>query len=187
MKLTNKQTLLLIAAVCTVPIAAAYFMYFFAPPQQGMNYGELIKTTPLPAHRLSGLDGRPFSLSGLKGKWIMVQVDTSACDSRCRQELYNMRQVRTAQGKEMDRIERVWLLTDAGAPDAELLREYEGTHVARLDDSALEAALPADADRAAHIYVVDPVGNVMLRYPENPDPKRMIKDFERLLKYSRIG
>lgn len=98
-----------------------------------------------------------------------------------------MRQVRTAQGKEMDRIERVWLLTDAGMPSAELLREYEGTYVARLNDPKLAAALPADADRAAHIYLVDPLGNVMLRYPENPDPRKMIRDFERLLKYSRIG
>lgn len=187
MTLSNRQTLLLIATVCTIPIAAAYFMFFFAPPQQGMNYGELIKTRPLPAHRLSDLNGRPFSLAGLKGKWIMLQVDASTCDPRCRQELYHMRQVRTAQGKEMDRIERVWLLTDTGAPDAELLREYEGTYVARLDDSALAAALPADTDRAAHIYLIDPLGNVMLRYPENPDPRRMIKDFERLLKYSRIG
>lgn len=187
MKLSNKQTLLLIAAVCAIPIAAAYFMFFFAPPQQGMNYGELIEARPLPAHRLSGLDGRPFSLAELKGKWIMLQVDASSCDPRCRQALYHMRQVRTAQGKEMDRIERVWLLTDGGAPDAELLRQHEGTRVARLDDSVLEAALPADAGRSAHIYLIDPLGNVMLRYPENPDPKRMIKDFERLLKYSRVG
>ena len=187
MKPTNKQTLLLIALVCIVPVAASYFFYYYAPPSKTMNYGELVETRPLPAHRLTALDGRPFSLAELKGKWIMLQLDASACGEGCRQKLYYMRQVRKAQAQEMDRIERVWLVTDGGIPGAELLREFEGTHVARAGDAALLAALPAAADRADHIYLIDPLGNIVLRFPPHPDPKKMIKDLERLLKYSRIG
>ncbi|MCK7492119.1 MAG: hypothetical protein MZW92_11095 [Comamonadaceae bacterium] len=94
----------------------------------------------------------------------MLQLDSSACGEACRQKLYSMRQVRKAQAKEMDRIERVWLVTDGGIPGAELLREFEGTHVARAGDAALLAALPAAADRADHIYLIDPLGNIVLRF-----------------------
>jgi cytochrome oxidase Cu insertion factor (SCO1/SenC/PrrC family) len=187
MKLSNKQLMLIIGVVCTLPIVASYLMYFFGPTRKGMNYGELIAAQPLPAHRLIGLDGRPFSLGDLRGKWIMIRFDASSCDERCRRELYYMRQVRTAQGPEMDRIERVWLLTDNGMPSEAVQRDFAGTLFVRLTDPTLAASFPAGADRAAHIYLVDPLGNLMLRYPENPDPKKIIKDFERLLKYSRIG
>jgi cytochrome oxidase Cu insertion factor (SCO1/SenC/PrrC family) len=187
MNLSGKQTLLLIALVCALPVAASYWAYYFMAPQKTMNYGELLQAKPLPPHRLAALDGTAFSLDELKGRWVMLAFDSSACGERCRRKLYYMRQVRKAQGQEMNRIERVWLLTDAGMPGGELLRDYEGTHIARLADESLAAAVPAPGGQAAHIYLIDPLGNLMLRYPENPDPKRMIKDFERLLKYSRIG
>jgi cytochrome oxidase Cu insertion factor (SCO1/SenC/PrrC family) len=187
MALSGRQTLLLIAAVCVLPVAASYWAFYFMPPRKTMNYGDLIEPRPLPPHRLTALDGTAFSLDDLRGRWVMLAFDSSACGESCRQKLYYMRQVRKAQGPEMDRIERVWLLTDAGVPAGDLLRDYEGMHIARPADENLAAAMPAGRSQAAHIYLIDPLGNLMLRYPENPDPKRMIKDFERLLKYSRIG
>jgi hypothetical protein len=92
-----------------------------------------------------------------------------------------MRQLRTAQGKDQSRIERVWVLTDAGTPRPELVAAYEGTRIA-----------PANADRfpgnpVDHLYLIDPRGNLMMRFPRDPDPSRMLKDLQRLLKYSRIG
>jgi hypothetical protein len=85
----------------------------------------------------------------------------------------------------MDRIERVWLVLDAGRPAPELARLHDGAVVARAAPELL-AALPATEVRD-HIYLLDPHGNVMLRFPKHADPKRMIKDLERLLKYSGIG
>jgi hypothetical protein len=96
-----------------------------------------------------------------------------------------MRQVRLAQGKNMDRVERVWLLLDAGPPPQEIARLYDGAVIARATPELL-AALPA-ADVRDHIYLLDPRGNLILRFPKHADPKRMIKDLERLLKYSSIG
>ncbi|HWR87334.1 MAG TPA: hypothetical protein VN277_02815 [Acidiferrobacterales bacterium] len=186
MKLDSRKTLLLLGAVCTLPVVASYLTYYVVKPQARMNYGELITPGPLPPTRFADLQGKPFTFEQLRGRWVMVTVDGGECDARCRQKLYNMRQVRTAQGKEMERIERVWLVSDAVAPPAQLLRDYEGTYVVR-DSGAALAVLPAADNRAAHVYLIDPLGNLMLRFPENPDPKRMIKDFERLLKYSRIG
>jgi cytochrome oxidase Cu insertion factor (SCO1/SenC/PrrC family) len=188
MKLDARRTLLLLAAVCVLPVVASYLTYYVIKPQKRTNYGELLEPTPLlPAPRLPDLQGQPFSLDQLRGRWVMVSFDDSKCDERCRNKLYNMRQVRTAQGKEMDRIERLWLLRDGAAPAPDLMQAHRGLHVARAADAALVARFAAGQDPAAHIYLIDPLGNLMLRFPENPDPKRMIKDLERLLKYSRIG
>ncbi len=96
-----------------------------------------------------------------------------------------MRQSRLAQGDNADRIERVWLVAGSGAPPAELARLYEGAVVARTAPE-LAAALPGTEARD-HIYLIDPRGNLMLRFPKDADPKRMIGDLKRLLKYSSAG
>jgi hypothetical protein len=95
--------------------------------------------------------------------------------------------VRLTQGKDMQRVERLWLVTD-GAPVApDLAKEYEGTVVARAGAGGLAAAFPADGRSADHLYLVDPLGNLVLRYPRDADPSRMKKDLTRLLKVSRTG
>ncbi|HET9733991.1 MAG TPA: cytochrome C oxidase subunit I [Burkholderiales bacterium] len=145
-------------------------------PGTTSNYGELV-SPPLP------LAGPPFD--ALRGKWLLVSFDTAACDAYCEKKLYFMRQVRRAQGKDQDRVERLWVLTDAAQPRAELLAAIEGTRIAR--SQSLAAQFPAAPLAADHIYVVDPLGNLMMRYARDPDPSRMLKDLQRLLKVSRIG
>jgi cytochrome oxidase Cu insertion factor (SCO1/SenC/PrrC family) len=176
---------LAIFIACALPFAAALVAYFLFPPAGRTNYGELIEPKPLPAARLERLDGRAFSLADLQGKWVMLQVDTPECGQPCQAKLFNMRQSRLAQGDNADRIERVWLVAGSGAPPAGLARLYEGAFVARAAPE-LVAALPG-AQPQDHIYLIDPRGNVMLRFPKDADPKRMIKDLQRLLKYSGIG
>ncbi|MET0679415.1 MAG: cytochrome C oxidase subunit I [Burkholderiales bacterium] len=177
--------LLAIFAVCAFPLAAALVAYFFYPPGGRTNYGELIAPKPLPPVRLERLDGRAFALADLKGKWVMLQVDAPACEQPCQAKLFNMRQSRLAQGDNADRIERVWLVAGNGAPPAELARLHEGAVIVRTAPE-LVAALPG-AEARDHIYLIDPRGNLMLRFPKDADPKRMIKDLQRLLKYSSIG
>ena len=135
---------------------------------ESTNYGELVTPQAVAA---PGLDK-------LRGKWVLVMADAAACDAYCERKLYFMRQVRRAQGKEQERIERLWLLTDDGKPRPEVLAAIEGTRTQR-------ANVPVFLKD--HIYVVDPLGNLMMRFPRDPDPSRMIKDLQRLLKYSRIG
>jgi hypothetical protein len=171
-----------ILVICAVPLAAAIVAFYFFPPTGRVNYGELIEPRLLPATSLMRIDGHSFSLGELKGKWVMLQADSSDCTARCRAKLFNMRQVRLAQGKNMERIDRVWLLLDAGQPPAELQPLYQGTIVVR-DGAAFVAALPA-SDVRDHVFLIDPLGFAMLRFPKDADPKRMIKDLERLLKYS---
>lgn len=191
MKLTGRQTLLLIAAVCVVPVLASYLAFYVWQPAKSTNYGALLEPRPVVQEALFEIDGKAFSPGQLRGRWILAYAGASACDESCRQTLYYMRQVRTALGKEMDRVERVWLLTDAGRPDEALLKQHPGLHVVRAERSALlvqlDAAAGAGADTARAVMTIDPLGNLMMRFPADPEPKRMLKDLERLLKASRIG
>ena len=91
------------------------------------------------------------------------------------------------QGKDRDRIERAWLITDDVPLATLLIREYDGTRMLRAKGAPLLAEFPAAGDRSDHIYLIDPLGNLVLRYPKDADPMKMNKDLQRLLKYSRIG
>jgi hypothetical protein len=178
--------LALIFLVCVIPFVASYAVYYLWPPPSRMNYGTLIEPRPLPDVALARPDESRFALAELKGRWVMLHIDASACAEPCRRKLYQMRQVRMTQGREIGRIERVWLVRDDGPLDPALLREYTGTHVARAGASML-SAFPAERDAADHIYLIDPLGNLMLRFPGDADPTLMKKDLERLLKVSSVG
>lgn len=116
----------------------------------------------------------------------MVQLDGGACNAACRSKLYYMRQVRVAQGREQERIERLWLVLDKARPAAGLLKQYDGTAVVSVN-AGIRAQFPAAGRPEDSIYLVDPLGNLMMRFPKNPDPRGMIKDIKHLLKASQIG
>jgi hypothetical protein len=166
--------LALIGLACAAPFILGTAAYLFGwAPGQAANYGELVAPRPLA--------GPP--LDALRGKWVLVSFDTAACDAYCEKKLYFMRQVRTAQHKNMGRVERLWVVTDAGKPRAELLSAIEGTRIARMVDSL--QGFPGNA--VDHIYVIDPLGNLMMRFPRDPDPSKILKDLQRLLRLSQIG
>jgi hypothetical protein len=172
----GRLKLALLGAFFALPLALATLAYWLDwAPGATSNYGELI-SPPRP------IPGAP--LEALRGKWVLVSLDAAACDAYCEKKLYFMRQVRRAQGKDQDRVERLWLVTDAERPRAELLRAIEGTQVQRA--GALPAQFPAAVTPLDHVYVVDPLGNLMLRFPRDPDPSRMLKDLQRLLKVSGL-
>jgi cytochrome oxidase Cu insertion factor (SCO1/SenC/PrrC family) len=187
MKLSGRQTLLLIALVCVLPVVASYVTFYFLRPSNTTNYGQLLEPKQVQPSDLTTVDGKPFALEQLRGKWILVHADSGACGEQCRKLIYYMRQVRTAAGKEMDRVERVWLLTDDRSLDTEWLKDYPGMHVVRAAGSAVLTQLEPQQERTAHIFLIDPLGHLMMRFPADPDPKRMLKDLERLLKVSRVG
>jgi cytochrome oxidase Cu insertion factor (SCO1/SenC/PrrC family) len=176
-----------ILLVCAAPTIAAYLAFYVWQPQGRVNYGELIEPRPVAPLALFAADGRPFSFADLRGKWVMVQFDDAACAEPCSQKLFNMRQSRLAQGREAERIERVWVVLDDGAPPADLARLLEDVHVVRGRGAGAMAGFPAAESVRDHVYLVDPLGNVMLRFPRDADPRRMIKDLQRLLKVSRVG
>jgi cytochrome oxidase Cu insertion factor (SCO1/SenC/PrrC family) len=180
--------LLLLIAVFVLPLVASALAYFFDwSTGQTSNYGALIEPHPAPQIALRASDGRAAGLGDFRGKWILLQFAAPTCDARCERKLYTMRQVRRALGRDRSRIERVWILTADGQPAPRLLHAIEGTHLLRTSAPAFLAAFPAEHDLRDHIYLIDPRGNLMLRYPPDADPSGVIKDLNRLLKYSVIG
>lgn len=179
----ERRTLLLLAAVVIAPVVASYSAYYFFPREQRTNYGELLATAPAPPLAGTRGDGQPFALAQLRGKWVLVINAPANCDAPCQQTLHATRQARTIQGREMERVLRVWLVSDDGTPDPALLAQHPDLLVARVARDAL-AGLPAGVDR---VYLVDPLGNLVLAFPADPDIKKVARDIERLLRASRIG
>jgi hypothetical protein len=126
-------------------------------------------------------------LSELRGKWVFLTVASGACDDFCRQKLYKMHQVRLTQGKNMDRITRAWLVDDDVRPSTAVTTEYQGPRIVPAEGSAVLSRLPAEGAVRDHIYIADPLGNLMMRYPREADSSKMKKHVSKLLKLSRIG
>ncbi len=183
------RTLYLLIALCVAPVVASYLLYYVAPPAGRTNYGELVEQRPLPPLTLKLQDGTPYDPKQLLGQWVMVHVDSAACADACKNKLWQMRQLRAAQGKNSDRIERVFLVIDSEPMETMLLREYDGTHFLRASRAELERFLePQPGARLEdHVFMIDPIGNLMLRWPKDADPNRMKRDLGKLLKASRIG
>jgi hypothetical protein len=183
--------LYLLLAVCFAPVVASYYIYYVAPPEGRTNYGTLLDPQrPVPPLTLTHLDGAPFDAAAWRGQWTMLAVDGAACGPACEKKLWNMRQVRLTTGKDRDRVARVLLMTDTAPLETRLLREFDGTRFLRADAAQLRAwlrAAGADGPLEAHVWIVDPLGNLMLRWPEDADPQRMKRDLTRLLRASRVG
>lgn len=188
-----RRTLLLLALVCALPVVASYLAFYFWPPSGRVNHGELLVPAALPTGPLAGIGGQaPLRRTELEGRWTLVYVGAAGCDRACATSLYAMRQARLAQGKEQARVGRLWLLTDGGQPGKEIMSLQPDLRLARAADDWL-AQLPGAA-LGVHLYLVDPLGNVMMRFPPVPDGdgaaaevRGIVKDLQRLLKYSALG
>lgn len=197
----GRRKLLLVLLVCASPLIASYFTYYVIKPQSRTNYGSLIDPAahPIPPLSSTTLDGRPVTLADFKGKWLMLKVGASTCDPSCIKQMYAIRQLRSMQGKEMDRIERVWLITDQEPLETVLIRELDGMQMLRANPAQVAAWLPVapDAPLNGAIYLIDPLGHLMMRFPAVPPTMpetdklahyaKIKKDIARLLKASAIG
>jgi hypothetical protein len=179
-----RRMLLLLGAISLAPFAGSLLLYLFWKPTSFTNYGELLPVTPLGESVIAAKQGPGFRIADLRGKWVFLMADAAACDEHCKAKLYLMRQIRLTQGKDQDRIERLWLVTDGGTPAAELAKEYDGTRVVVAADDAFTRRLPAKASVADHVYILDPLGNLMMRFPRDPDLSRVKRDVSRLIKAS---
>ncbi|MEO8598247.1 MAG: cytochrome C oxidase subunit I [bacterium] len=187
----GRGKLLLVLAICAAPLIMSYFTYYVIKPSSRTNYGTLLdpRNYPMPVLASTALDGSPLSLKKYQGKWLMVQVNDANCLAACQTRLNDMRQLRLTQGKEMERIERVWLITDDKPLETLLMREYDGTRLLRVAPQVLQSWLPVEQGTVVsdHIYLIDPLGNLMMRYPKDADPNKIKKDLIKLLKASAIG
>jgi hypothetical protein len=188
----GRFTALLVLLACAAPVLVSYFTYYVWRPSTRNNYAELIQPTRgIPEDLvLHSLDGTPVASASLKGQWLLVVVAGGACDRRCEDHLYAQRQLREMTGRERERVERLWLITDDAPlrePIAQALAAGDApATVLRVSRDALERWLQPAAGQALedHLYLVDPMGEWMMRPPAQLDPKRFHKDMERLLRAS---
>jgi hypothetical protein len=188
---SGRLRMLLILLVCAAPVIASYFTYFVIRPQSRSNYGELIEPLrPIPpALPLADLQGRTVAATSLRGQWLLIVVAGGACDAECERLLWLQRQLRETLGREKERLDKVWLVNDTQALRPETLQAVTaGTPatVLRTDALAMSNWLePAAGHRVEqHLYLVDPMGNWMMRVPADPQPPRLKRDVERLLRAS---
>lgn len=176
--------------VCAAPVIASYVTYYIIRPEGRRNYGELVSPQrPLPAIGTVDLDGKPGELRALKNQWLLISVASATCAAPCQQRLYFQRQLRESLGKEKVRVDWVWLVTDTNAVDARLKLALTEATVLRVPvDAMAQWLLPATGQRLEdHLYVVDPLGNLMMRFPANLDAAGAAKakrDLDRLLRAS---
>jgi hypothetical protein len=187
----GRWKMLAILAVCAAPVIASYVAYFVVKPQGRSNYGELIMPSrELPQSMpLVALTGEPVSPASLAGQWLLVVVSDAACDAVCEKHLFLQRQLRETLGRDNGRLDKVWLVTDDAALRPEVLHAVsQGTPVTvlRVPRHALSQWLEPAAGHALrdHLYIVDPMGHWMMRTPADPDPSKVKRDIERLLRAS---
>lgn len=171
-----RTKLLLLLALFASPALAAWLVYSWWQPTRFTNYGTLLAPQPLELPRLWDMAGKPKDWSELRGKWVLVVAAPGGCDARCGRDSYLARQVRLAQGRDQARIERVLL----GQGDIGTRPYQEGAYFAaptRLPGPLADGGL----------FLVDPLGNLMMRFPREADGERMIRDLKHLLRASGAG
>lgn len=185
----NRIKLLLLACVLVMPTALVFLVYGGLEwrPSSHKNYGELLPSTPVLSAAGVWQDGAPAGFEQTRGKWVLAYVAPTACGEACEKSLYYMRQARILQDAERHRVELVWVLTEVGDVDAGLLQAVPELRVWQPADAAFNRQFPQEKPGENHIYLIDPLGNLVLRFPSPPDAKRMMKDLKLLLKASQIG
>lgn len=195
--LKSRLSIILVIVLCALPFIAATIAFKMGwRPQGKINHGDLIQPArPLVDQKFINLQKKVVGLKDLKGKWNMVFVAGSRCNKACLKSLYKMRQVRLTQGKHLKRLQNVYIYYRQGAPSAKMIKEYPFSYW-RADQKSIrqlvkQLALPKNSgtplDGQARIYMVDPLGNFFMFYPQDADATGIRKDLERLLRISKIG
>jgi hypothetical protein len=195
--MSPRTKFVMIFLLFSLPFVGSTITFLVWKPSVTNNYGELLSPIiALPETKLNRIDsvtastavGSELIEKSFRGKWLMLTRDSGACEAACRKKLYAMRQARLSLGREQDRVLRVVLVDDEIAPSAALVAEFQGTIWISAKAVTWLALLPsADGNTRNHLYGVDTLGNVFIRYNADPDIKRMMKDFQRVLKASQIG
>jgi hypothetical protein len=186
----GRWKMLAVFLVCAAPVIASYFTYYVVRPEGRRNFGVLIDPQrPLPDLVGIAMDGQSVNLRTLKGQWLLITVAGGACDEVCTRNLYLQRQLRESLGKEKDRLDRVWLINDDVAVAEALKPALKDATVLRVSAAALAVWLAPQTDHAlpAHLYLVDPLSNWMMRFPPDLTAElapKVKSDLERLMRAS---
>ena len=178
--MTARKEFWMLLAMFIMPIAFGT-LFFYANPnyfsESTVNYGELVRPVIATDDTDIEIDGS----ASLQGIWTIAYV-SSRCDEACEKAVSDMKTIRTLMNADMRRIQRMIIIENNSTPtvnDETLIK-------ARITSEKLTKSLKKYTENA--IYLIDPIGNIMLYYePQNIDIRLVIKDLKRLFKYSRIG
>lgn len=169
-----------------VPVLLAWWVFYFAPgwiPEATTNEGHLIRR-PVPLSEVTGME----NLTG--GKWLLLVLGDGDCRDLCRRALHNIRQINVALGREMNRVDRLLLASPVEPEAASLQVLYPGLRLLAVDPVRVEQAFRAAGGHkpdTRFIYLVDPLGNIMMYYPPEKFGKPILNDLRHLLELSSIG
>jgi cytochrome oxidase Cu insertion factor (SCO1/SenC/PrrC family) len=206
----SRTPLVLIVLLSLSPVLAAVLAYFNPQyrPEGSVAYGTLIEPQrPIPARdalQATTLDGKPFDVASLKGKWLLVTADGGDCQDACARKLFILRNSHASQGKNVERLARIWFITDDAPVPERVLEAYKGTIILRVKPEQLQAFLLKDTTTTAApvaaeaaqtaasalaepMWIIDPHANLILQYPANAQPEKVRKDISKLVYHSRIG
>ena len=198
--LSSRQALVLLGLMFMAPTFVAWVMHNSTDqgwrPEGTTNRGELVhpaRPLTLPAEMMiAGVPANDF----LQGKWTLLYIGDADCDAVCNENLYKMRQVRTAQNEHMRRVQQLYLVLDEAVPESLqtlLDNEYKKMAVTLVAAEQAEQIAPfflidgVSMQDAERVYIIDPLGNLMMFYPSDANPGGMLKDLKKLLKFSKIG
>ncbi|MEG0047389.1 MAG: hypothetical protein RR729_15690 [Comamonas sp.] len=187
---SGRWKMLAVLLVCAAPVIASYFTYYVVRPEGRSSFGTLIDPQrPMPDVSVQKLDGSSMDLRSLQGQWLLVSTSNASCEARCQDHLYLQRQLRETLGREKDRLDWVWLINDQQAVSEKILPAAEQAMVLRMPAAAIQDWLKPEVGHALdeHLYVVDPQGHWMMRFPANMDKAtagKAKRDLERLLRAS---
>jgi len=186
----GRMKMLWVVLICAAPVIASYFTYYVVRPESRRNYGELV-TPPraMPDSSAMDMKDQPVPMRSLKGQWLLVSVGSGDCAEACQKNLYFQRQLREVLGKDKDRMDRVWLIQGDAPVPSSLLPALQDVQVLRMPVDELQAWLKPEPGHALedHLYVVDPMGNWMMRFPAHmdvPSASKAKRDLERLMRAS---
>ncbi len=188
-QVSGRLKMLAVLLVCAAPVIASYVTFYVVRPSAQRNYGTLI--TPvrgLPDVPATALDGKATNLRALKDQWLLVSVASAACDAACEKHIYLQRQLRESLGRDKDRLDRVWLVTDDAPVLPALAAQVNAPNVdayaLRVGEAQVAQWLAPEPGHklSEHLYLVDPQGNWMMRFPADVDAIKAKRDMERLLR-----
>jgi cytochrome oxidase Cu insertion factor (SCO1/SenC/PrrC family) len=188
----NLRMLAVLAGLFLLPLASAFWMYYGTDwrPARSVNHGDLITPVrPLAAAHLQSVTEGAAPAELFHRKWSLVYVGDGRCEDACRQALYVMRQTRLSLNSDMNRVDRVFLATSQCCDREFLAHEHPGLLVldaTGTSASSLLGGFPVN-DRAQSLFIVDPLGNLMMRYDVRQNPKGLLQDLKKLLSLSHIG
>ena len=193
----QRRILIGIALMFFAPLALCFYLYYGPGhwhPGGSVNAGALIDPPrPLPALAMPLLGGGSTDRNFLKGKWTFVLVTSGPCSEECRRRLYDTRQIRTALDRDMGRVQRLLVSIPEGGDPQFLREQHPDLTTVRSGGEAdallarLQEGRTANFKTNARLYLIDPLGNLMMAYGAEVKPKGILEDIKRLLRLSSIG